>query len=69
MPTIADHPDAMKALTEYPAKSGCILYRDGSGVLKTWVVGADPAQDDEASLREHLRRSLPAAEFVGFAIK
>ncbi len=56
-------------LIEYPANTACIQYRDGSGKVKDWFLGANPKHDNETTLRDHLRRSLPAAEFIGWAIK
>ncbi len=56
-------------LAEYPKNTGCIRYRDGSGKVKDWFIGAERDRDNEKTLREHLRRYLPAAEFIGWAIK
>ncbi len=56
-------------LNEYSGNTACIRYRDGSGKIKDWFIGAIPGEDNEETLREHLRRSLPAAEFIGWVIK
>lgn len=61
------NPDLL--LADYPPMTGCILYRDGSGKVKTWFIGADPKRDNAATLRAHLHHFLPAAEMVGWAIK
>lgn len=59
----------LSVLDGYSENTACIRYRDGSGREKDWFVGASPGTDNEESLREHLRGYLPAAEFVGWAIK
>lgn len=56
-------------LNDYPSNTGCIRYRDGSGKVKDWFIGAIPGRDNEETLREHLKRHLPAAEFIGWVIK
>jgi hypothetical protein len=60
-------PDSV--LDDYEHGTACIHYRDGSGKVKDWYIGADPVKDNEETLRAHLHRYLPAAEFVGWAIK
>ena len=59
----------VSTLDGYAENTACIRYRDGSGRVKDWFVGASPDTDSEESLREHLRGYLPAAEFVGWVIK
>jgi hypothetical protein len=56
-------------LDEYPANTACIRYRDGSGKEKDWFIGAIAGIDNEETLKNHLHRHLPAAEFIGWAIK
>lgn len=55
-------------LDAYPSGTGVIRYRDGSGKEKDWFIGVT-ADDNEATLREHLKKHLPAADFVGWAVK
>ncbi len=59
----------LDVLADYPPNTGCIRYRDGSGKLKDWFIAATVSQDTEDTLREHLRKNLPAAEFIGWVIK
>ncbi|TXH45878.1 MAG: hypothetical protein E6Q97_30725 [Desulfurellales bacterium] len=59
----------ISVLDGYPSGTACIHYRDGSGKVKDWYVGCVPGTDNEQTLREHLQQHLPAAEFVGFAMK
>jgi hypothetical protein len=56
-------------LVEYPENTACIRYRDGSGKDKDWFVSGLPGIDNEDTLREHLCRHMPAAKFIGWAIK
>jgi len=60
-------PDSV--LAEYPPMTACLHYRDGSGKVKDWFIAADPKRDNAETLTAHLRKHLPAAELVGWAIK
>lgn len=70
---MADEPQSLElppsVLDAYKPDTACIHYRDGSGKVKDWFIGAKRGVDNEATLRAHLKRHLPAAEFVGWAIK
>lgn len=57
------------ALDSHGPMTGCIRYRNGSGRVKDWFVWAHPERDNEETLRAHLHRYLPAAEFIGWCIK
>lgn len=61
--------EMLETIDDFPLGTAVIVYRDGSGVVKDWAIGADPEMDDEKSLRAHLAKHLPAAEFIDFAIK
>jgi hypothetical protein len=70
----AEDPECVKSLlthllSKYDEKTGVILYVDGSGKLKDWAVGAHPQIDDENTLKEHLKRNLPNAAFIGGMVK
>lgn len=56
-------------LSDYPCGTACIRYRDKRGVMKDWFIGADWKKDNETTLRDHLKRHLSDAEFIGWAIK
>ena len=56
-------------LSEYPKYTACIRYRDGSGKVKDWFIMAHPGKDNEQTIRDHLHRNMPAAEFIGWVIK
>ncbi len=56
-------------LSDYPPMTAHLRYRDGSGKVKDWFIGADPKRDNEETLRSHLHKHLPAAELVAWAIK
>jgi len=62
------HVGDSSVLDAYPDHTAVIWFKDGNGV-KDWFIGAEPETDNESTLREHLRRNLPAAEFLGCAIK
>lgn len=61
--------DAAKRLAKYPRNTACILLDDGSGKVKDWFISALPKCDNEATLRAHLAKYNPNAEFIGWAIK
>ena len=55
-------------LKNYKAGTACIRYQIG-GKIQNWFVSACYHTDTEESLREHLKKWLPNAEFIGWAIK
>lgn len=56
-------------LDDYPPGTAVIRYKDGSGKVKDWFIGANPARDDEEAIAAFLHKHLPAAEFIGWSIK
>lgn len=62
-------PLPLTTLDDYPPMTGLIRYRDGCGKVKDWFLGAHPEKDNEETLKAHLHKHLPAAEFIGWAIK
>jgi len=60
----------MDILQDYPADTACIRYlkRDNFKILD-WYIGAKKDLDNEYTLREHLQRHFPNAEFIGWALK
>lgn len=55
-------------LKDYLKGTACIRFRLG-GKIRNWFVSAHPRADNEQSLREHLKKRMPCAEFIGWAIK
>ena len=55
-------------LIDYPPSTACIRWRDGLGQVKDWFISAS-AKDTEETLRAHLQRFIPGAEFVGWVFK
>lgn len=41
-----------------------IQYRDSSGNIRQWSVGVLMGVDNEYTLREHLKKYCPTAEFI-----
>ena len=59
-------------LDTYPTNTAVISYRDygDSGyVQKLWFMGAMKGVDNYESLKEHLAKIKPGAEFLWWAIK
>jgi len=55
-------------LKNYPRFTGIIRFRY-AGKVYDWAIGAHPKRDNEATLRTHLAKWRPAAEFIECAIK
>lgn len=51
----------------YPVNTALIRLRQ-EGKVFDWAVGAGP-DDDEASIRKHVGRWMPFAEFIGVAFR
>ena len=43
----------------------CHVFYLEDGLPKIWAVDAHPTLDSDASIREHLERWLPCAEYLG----
>lgn len=54
-------------LDAYPVNTACIWYRE-NGELKSWFIGACE-KDNLETMRAHLAKWRPGAEFAGFALK
>lgn len=55
-------------LDNYPKNTACIRYVV-KGRQNDWYIGALAEGDDEESLKAHLEKWYPSAEFIGWAIK
>ena len=58
-----------RLIKKHKANTAIIRYRTPEGKIVTWAIGAIAGKDNEATLREHLNRYYPSAEFIGFVIK
>jgi len=55
-------------LDKFPDNTAIIRYKE-NGVIGDWAIGADPKKDNEETMRDHLRKWRPNAEFIDCAIK
>ena len=55
-------------LEPYPTNTAVISYREG-GEQKLWFIGAMKGLDNYESLKAHLAKVKPDAEFLWWAIK
>jgi hypothetical protein len=61
-------PELARRIKEFPRGTGLMMYRYRGKIL-FWAVGVCPEKDSEQTLRDHLARYNPEAEFLGCAIK
>jgi len=62
-------PELVDELRKYPEGTALIRYRIAQGEPRVWAVGALHGFDDAKTLRRHLRKWIPSAEFLGYATK
>lgn len=55
-------------LIEYPKGTACIRFLI-DGTERDWHISALAGVDNEETLRAHLRKHMPDAVFIGWAIK
>ena len=55
-------------MDQYPDYTAVIRYKF-NGKVRDWAIGAHPTRDNEETLRQHLLRCLPYAEFLDYGIK
>jgi len=59
--------ETTECIALYPKGTAIIRY-SLAGEIKDWPIGAT-SKDDEQSLRQHLKKWMPEAVFVGWEIK
>ena len=59
---------SLSSLNGYPNNTALIILRE-KDVVYEWAIAALPGKDNEATLKEHLRKVYPCATMIGWAIK
>lgn len=53
----------MKKMKNYADR--CLIYYEEGGVKKSWAVSAMPGKDNDETLKTHLKKWKPNAEYIG----